>query len=80
MINNFFHCSGVLKIAEIESRFEDVDAFISTMTRYGFVNTMKNFSNNVFYFMDFKKETTLGKHFKKKAPAITLKPCVYKKR
>jgi ribosomal RNA-processing protein 8 len=77
---HFFPYRGLLKIAEVESRFEDVQTFIKNLEKFGFVNTWKNLSYNLFYFMDFKKEKCIRKKIKKKLPELTLKPCLYKKR
>ncbi|XP_021928924.1 ribosomal RNA-processing protein 8 isoform X2 [Zootermopsis nevadensis] len=71
---------GLLKIAEVESRFEDVQTFIQKLKKFGFVNTWKDLSHNLFYFMDFKKEKCISKKMKKKLPELILKPCLYKKR
>jgi ribosomal RNA-processing protein 8 len=73
------HYRGLLKIAEVESRFEDVQTFIQKLQKFGFINTWKDLSH-LFYFMDFKKERCISKKMKKKLPDLTLKPCLYKKR
>jgi ribosomal RNA-processing protein 8 len=64
----------------VESRFEDVQEFIQKLEKFGFVNTWKDLSHNLFYFMDFKKEKYISKKMKKKLPELNLKPCLYKKR
>ena len=73
---------GVLKIAELESRFrgEDlsVDKFIQDIEKFGFKNSWKDLKNDFFYFIDFKKVIDVKK--KKKLPDIALKACLYKKR
>jgi len=71
--------SGILKIAEVESRFEDVKAFIKLLGNFGFKNTWTDLSHDLFYFMDFKKEADITMK-RKNLPAITLKPCLYKRR
>jgi len=63
----------------VESRFEDVNSFIKACECYGFKNTWKDMSYNLFYFMDFKKVGNVVA-VRKKLPAITLQPCLYKKR
>jgi len=68
-----------LKIAEVASRFKDVEDFIKLLHRYGFKNTWKDLSHNLFYFMNFKKEEDISMK-RKNLPPITLKPCLYKKR
>lgn len=62
----------------MESRFDSVEKFIKGVEKLGFVNTWKDLSHNLFYFMDFKKTEDVKK--KKAVPEITLKPCLYKKR
>ena len=70
------------------SRFADigVDGFVSTVAEYGFKPVSKKGGDDddddgdksYFVFLDFKKVQNCGK--KKKLPAVTLKPCFYKKR
>lgn len=69
---------GLLKIAEVESRFEDVDNFIKSMQKFGFRNIWKDISHNLFYFLDFTKMHNVRN--KSKLPKLTLLPCLYKKR
>ena len=69
-----------MKIAEVESRFDSIENFINLVASYGFVNTWADLSNDLFYFLDFKKEKEIGKVKRNKLPAIKLKPCLYKKR
>ncbi|XP_056648085.1 ribosomal RNA-processing protein 8 [Diorhabda sublineata] len=76
--NRVLKVGGILKIAEVESRFENIDDFIKGVSYYGFKNSLKDLSNNLFYFLDFKKERPI-KH-KNKLPTIGLHPCLYKKR
>ena len=69
---------GTLKVAEVESRFKDVqvEEFISNLEKFGFKLKWKDLSHTYFYLMDFKKVDKA----KKKAPEFSLKPCIYKKR
>lgn len=77
--NRVLKKDGILKIAEVESRFDQVDDFIKAISSYGFKCTWKDLSHNLFYFLDFVKVKDLpGK--KNKLLPITLKPCLYKKR
>ena len=73
---------GVLKIAELESRFQgdglDVDTFIASVQKFGFKNTWKDLKKDFFFFLDFTKVVNVKK--KKKLPDISLKACMYKKR
>ncbi|CAK9825174.1 Ribosomal RNA-processing protein 8 [Anthophora retusa] len=77
--NRVLKKDGILKIAEVESRFDQVEDFIKAVTSYGFKCTWQDLSHNLFYFLDFKKETDIGSR-RNKLPLITLKPCLYKKR
>lgn len=76
-----FSFSGIMKIAEIESRFEDLNHFIHGVERMGFEAVAQDLSHNLFYFLDFKKKSNVSKKKKKKIiPELSLKPCFYKKR
>ncbi|CAD6238988.1 GSCOCG00008591001-RA-CDS [Cotesia congregata] len=77
--NRVLKMDGTLKIAEISSRFDDVNEFINLLMSYGFKNTWTDIDHKYFYFMDFKKVKNVDAKCKK-LPAISLKPCVYKKR
>lgn len=77
--NRVLKKDGILKIAEIESRFEQIEDFIKLLNDYGFVNTWKDLSQNLFYFLDFKKVKDITKD-RYKLPKIALKSCIYKKR
>ncbi|KAL2744269.1 ribosomal RNA-processing protein 8 isoform X1 [Vespula maculifrons] len=77
--NRVLKKDGILKIAEIESRFEHIENFIKLLNDYGFVNTWKDLSQNLFYFLDFKKVKDITTN-RNKLPMITLKSCLYKKR
>ncbi|KAK4703503.1 hypothetical protein P7C70_g2720, partial [Phenoliferia sp. Uapishka_3] len=75
---------GELKIAEVSSRFTDVDAFVALITGVGFKLDQKDASNTHFMMFDFTK-TGEPEDRKRKAEATKqapglLKPCVYKKR
>lgn len=69
---------GLLKIAEVESRFENIDQFTSDVQKYGFSLMKKDLNNDLFYFIDFKKVSDIQK--RNKVPQLTLNPCYYKKR
>jgi len=71
--------SGMLKIAEVESRFDNVDSFIKEVKSFGFTKIGKDLSHELFCFLDFvKKEANIKQ--KKKLPDVNLNPCLYKKR
>ncbi|KAF7218439.1 uncharacterized protein rrp8 isoform X1 [Nothobranchius furzeri] len=69
---------GVLKIAEVASRFDNVRDFTSTLTRLGFKLTSKDTENSHFYSFEFVKTENAPKNRKKLE--LQLKPCVYKRR
>jgi len=76
--NRVLKVGGILKVAEVESRFQDlpVDQFTSAVERCGFKLKLKDLSNKYFYLFDFTKTDEC----KKKVPEFALKPCYYKKR
>lgn len=76
--NRVLKTGGLMMIAEVESRFENVDTFIQDIKKFGFANTWKDFSHKIFYFLYFKKVISVKKS--NKLPTIFLKPCLYKKR
>lgn len=67
-----------MKIAEVESRFGDVEQFVNLLGKFGFHCNHKDTSQTYFFLFEFKKNRKL----KKTAgmPDINLKPCIYKKR
>ncbi|KAK7067035.1 25S rRNA (adenine645-N1)-methyltransferase [Halocaridina rubra] len=76
--NRILHEGGTLKIAEVESRFTDVNFFINSIKKFGFHCVYKDVSMKYFYMFEFKKHRNL----KNRAvlPDVILKPCKYKKR
>ncbi|KAL1505823.1 hypothetical protein ABEB36_005295 [Hypothenemus hampei] len=76
--NRVLKVGGILKIAEVESRFDDVNDFVKKCETYGFSKSWMDLSHNLFYFIDFKKTGNVA--VKKKMLEITLQPCIYKKR
>ena len=79
--NRVMKKNGVLFVAEVLSRFTDVDVFVNHMKNdVGFkllkINKLKDF----FYIMVFEKEKDAKKSFITKEFYETLKPCKYKKR
>lgn len=77
--NRILKIGGHLLIAEVESRFEDVEAFSKEVQRLGFKLKNLDKSHKVFFFMDFTKVNDPPAK-KAKLPSITLKPCLYKRR
>lgn len=77
--NRILKLNGILKIAEVSSRFEDIKVFIDFVQKCGFDLVSKDLSHNLFYFLNFKKSHDVNS-FNKKIPDFSLKPCLYKKR
>ncbi|XP_018315166.1 ribosomal RNA-processing protein 8, partial [Mycetomoellerius zeteki] len=73
--NRVLKDNGILKIAEVENRFEDVKDFIRLLRNYGFKNTRKDLFD-LFYFMDFKKAKAISMKRKTLSPII-LKSYLY---
>lgn len=76
--NRVLREGGIMKIAEVESRFGDIKQFVSLLGKYGFHCTHKNTSQTYFFIFEFKKYRKLKKTIG--LPEIILKPCIYKKR
>ncbi|XP_076138726.1 uncharacterized protein rrp8 [Alosa pseudoharengus] len=76
--NRVLVMSGVLKIAEVASRFENVRGFVGALSSLGFKLTSKDTNNNYFYLFEFIKVANPPENTKK--AGLTLRPCVYKKR
>lgn len=76
--NRVLKTNGVLKIAEVASRFKNlpIEEFIDLVNQYGFKIKWKETKHEYFYLMDFKRVSIC----KKKLPDLKLKPCFYKKR
>ncbi|XP_044010555.1 ribosomal RNA-processing protein 8-like [Aphidius gifuensis] len=77
--NRVLKQDGILKIADVESRFENIQEFVKSLEKYGFQNTYQDLSNNLFYFMDFKKIEDVNRR-NKNLPQVYLKTCLYKRR
>ncbi|XP_048836496.1 ribosomal RNA-processing protein 8 [Brienomyrus brachyistius] len=69
---------GVLKIAEVASRFENVRSFLGALSALGFRLVSKDTENRYFYSFEFVKTGNAPE--KSKTSGLELKPCVYKKR
>ncbi|XP_071442173.1 uncharacterized protein [Hetaerina americana] len=76
--NRVLKIGGILKIAEVESRFDNIESFIKVICKFGFLCISRDLSKDVFYLFDFKKEKNLKEG--KSLPSIELRPCSYKKR
>ncbi|CAH0629157.1 unnamed protein product [Chrysodeixis includens] len=77
--NRVLKMGGHLLIAEVESRFDKVEDFNKEVERLGFKLKQLDRSNDVFFFMEFTKIRDPPVK-KAKLPALTLKPCLYKRR
>ncbi|XP_066518554.1 uncharacterized protein rrp8 [Hoplias malabaricus] len=69
---------GVLKIAEVASRFDDIRQFVGALSRLGFKLVSKDTENTHFYSFEFTKIRNVSDKMKK--IGLQLKPCLYKKR
>ncbi|XP_077579561.1 uncharacterized protein rrp8 [Stigmatopora nigra] len=76
--NRVLKRGGFLKIAEVASRFENVQDFVNTMARLGFKLLSKDTENTHFYSFEFLKTADVPEKVKKLS--LTLKACLYKKR
>ncbi|KAH6936821.1 hypothetical protein HPB50_023222 [Hyalomma asiaticum] len=76
--NRILKKGGILKIAEVKSRFSTTQGFAKTMKKFGFELEHLDDSNKMFVLFDFKKarSTTAHPHL----PTLKLMPCLYKKR
>lgn len=68
---------GLLKVAEVESRFYSVDKFVGAVQKLGFSLLAKDDSHRMFVLFDFEKT---GRRTTKTQKCLKLKPCLYKKR
>ncbi|CAN8006756.1 unnamed protein product [Ixodes hexagonus] len=76
--NRILKKGGLLKIAEVKSRFKNIDGFPKAMKKFGFQLVQKNDSNKMFVLFDFKKLRSTSRH--PYLPELKLMPCLYKKR
>lgn len=76
--NRVLVTGGMLKIAEVASRFDDLRGFLSTLSNLGFKMTLKDTNDSHFYSFDFLKTKDVPENMK--SSKLELKPCVYKKR
>lgn len=76
--NRILKKGGLLKIAEVKSRFWTTHGFAKTMKKFGFDLVNKDESNKMFVLFDFKKVRSTTQH--PNLPTLKLLPCLYKKR
>lgn len=77
--NRILKTGGIIKIAEVSSRFDNIDKFIESVEKCGFEMISKDLSHNLFYFINLKKTHDVNA-LNKKINDFSLKPCLYKKR
>lgn len=75
----FILLRGHLKIAEVESRIDDIRKFINNVQQCGFQLFSQDISTKIFYFLNFKKVKDVPKSHKN-VPEFSLRPCIYKRR
>ncbi|XP_073340425.1 uncharacterized protein rrp8 [Pagrus major] len=76
--NRVLKMGGVLKIAEVASRFENVRSFMTGLANLGFKLVSKDSENTHFYSFELLKTGNAPENIK--TFGLQLKPCVYKKR
>ncbi|XP_061575637.1 ribosomal RNA-processing protein 8 [Cololabis saira] len=76
--NRVLKTGGILKIAEVASRFDNVRNFMTGLASLGFKMMYKDTENTHFYSFEFTKTGNVPKNVKR--VQLELKPCVYKKR
>uniref|UniRef100_A0A0K8UAE3 Ribosomal RNA-processing protein 8 n=2 Tax=Bactrocera latifrons TaxID=174628 RepID=A0A0K8UAE3_BACLA len=76
--NRVLRPNGLVIIAEIQSRFDDLRQFIRGLEACGFELLKKDINERLFYFFQFKKVRNVGKVML--IPPFSLKPCLYRKR
>lgn len=75
---SFWPGSGLLKIAEVASRFSSVAAFVQGVESHGFRLKSKDTSDSFFFFFDFDKMADAVDPRARRP--VVLQPCIYKKR
>ncbi|XP_029922727.1 ribosomal RNA-processing protein 8 [Myripristis murdjan] len=76
--NRVLVMGGVLKVAEVASRFDNVRSFLTALASLGFKMVSKDTENSHFYAFEFVKTGNAPENVKK--AGLQLRPCVYKKR
>ena len=70
---------GVLKIAEVSSRVDDLPAWLAMLRGLGFDLVAKDMSNTHFVLLDFVKSSRPSQPAEQ-LNVVPLKPCIYKRR
>ena len=68
---------GVLKVAEVSSRFDDIEAWLALLHSLGFELTERDETNTHFILFEFVKS---ARRPASKLDSVGLKPCIYKRR
>ncbi|XP_054436567.1 ribosomal RNA-processing protein 8 [Pteronotus mesoamericanus] len=78
--NRVLKPGGLLKVAEVSSRFEDVRTFLGAVTKLGFKIISKDLTNSHFFLFDFEKTGPPRVGPKAQLSGLKLQPCLYKRR
>ncbi|CAK7314930.1 Ribosomal RNA-processing protein 8 [Vulpes lagopus] len=78
--NRVLKQGGLLKVAEVSSRFEDVRNFLGAVTKLGFKVISKDLTNSHFFLFDFEKTGPPRVGPKAQLTGLKLQPCLYKRR
>lgn len=78
--NRVLKPEGLLKVAEVSSRFEDVRTFLGAVTKLGFKVVFKDLTNSHFFLFDFVKTGPPRVGPKAQLSGLKLQPCLYKRR
>ncbi|XP_027972639.1 ribosomal RNA-processing protein 8 [Eumetopias jubatus] len=78
--NRVLKQGGLLKVAEVRSRFEDVRTFLGAVTKLGFKVISKDLTNSHFFLFDFEKTGPPRVGPKAQLTGLKLQPCLYKRR
>ncbi|XP_076969950.1 ribosomal RNA-processing protein 8 [Tamandua tetradactyla] len=78
--NRVLKPEGLLKVAEVSSRFEDVQAFLGAVAKLGFKVISKDLTNSHFFLFDFQKTGSPRLGPKAQLSGLKLQPCLYKRR
>lgn len=78
--NRVLKPEGLLKVAEVSSRFEDVRTFLGAVAKLGFKVISKDLTNSHFFLFDFEKTGPPRVGPKAQLSGLKLQPCLYKRR
>nr|XP_042137332.1 ribosomal RNA-processing protein 8 isoform X1 [Peromyscus maniculatus bairdii] len=77
--NRVLKPGGLLKVAEVSSRFEDIRTFLGAVTKLGFKVIYKDLTNSHFFLFDFEKTGPPRVGPKAQLSGLKLQPCLYKR-